>query len=308
MTRTYHHAEKGFSLLELMVSTAVMLVVAGGAFGALNYYQKTYQHTEISADMHDNLRSAIDLIIQEVGQAGSLSLGATLGSRNLSNAVIGSPVAQVVLLNDTTGIFAGEQLLVDAGANQELVTVTPLGANSLNGVFKNAHNAAVQVNAIGVFPEGIIPPTAPTNPSTATQLHLFGDLNGDGTLVYVEYSCNYVAGGAGTLTRSVTPVGAAFVNPVNVLVDNLIANPGGTPCFQYPAAPPVVAGFTFVNQVGVTLTVQTATRDALTENFLPMTKSALEIVPRNIQMGLDMANAGWVERLQPKPNLPNPMP
>jgi len=39
-----------------------------------------------------------------------------------------------------------------------------------------------------------------------------------------------------------------------------------------------------------------------------MTKSALEIVPRNIQMGLDMANAGWVERLQPKPNLPNPMP
>src|SRR6266536_768418 len=137
MTRTYHHADKGFSLLELMVSTAVMLVVAGGAFGALNYYQKTYQRTEISADMHDNLRSAIDLIIQEVGQAGSLNLGATLGSRNLRIAVLGSPGAQVVLLNDTTGIFAGEQLLVDAGANQALVTVTTLGANSLNGGFKN---------------------------------------------------------------------------------------------------------------------------------------------------------------------------
>ncbi len=213
MNRTYHHAEKGFSLLELMVSTAVMLVVAGGAFGALNYYQKTYQRTEISADMHDNLRSAVDLIIQEVGQAGSLSLGTTLGNRTLTNPVFGSLAPQPVTLNDTTGIFAGEQLLVDAGAKQELVTVTPLGANSLTGVFKNAHNATAQVNAIGVFPEGIIPPTAPTNPSTATQLHLFGDLNGDGTLLYVEYSCNYVAGGAGTLTRSVTPVGAAFVNP-----------------------------------------------------------------------------------------------
>src|SRR5260370_499391 len=37
MTRIRHHAEKGFSLLELMVSTVLMMVVAGGAFRALNY-------------------------------------------------------------------------------------------------------------------------------------------------------------------------------------------------------------------------------------------------------------------------------
>ncbi len=297
MTRTRHRAEKGFSLLELMVSTVIMMVVAGGVFQALNYYQKTYQRTESSADMHDNLRSAIDLIIQEAGQAGSLNLGTTLGTRNLPNGVpIGSPVAQLVTVSDTTGIFAGEKLLVDAGPSQELVTVTVVGANSITGVFANNHNALAQVNAIGVFPEGIL------GTSTGTKLQLFGDLNGDGTLVYVEYTCNYVAGGPGTFTRSVTPVGLGAINPADVLVDNLIPNPDGSPCFQYPAAPPVVAGFMFINQVGVTLTVQTATRDALTENFLTMTKSALDIVPRNIQMGLDMANAGWVRRLQSKPN------
>src|SRR5260370_26385471 len=130
MTRTRHSAEKGFSLLELIVSTVIMLVVAGGAFGALNYYQKTYQRTEISDDMHDNLRSAIDLIIQEAGQAGYLNLGTTLGTRQLTNGVpFGSPVAQVVLMNNTTGIFPNEKLLVDAGASQELVTVTAVAAD-----------------------------------------------------------------------------------------------------------------------------------------------------------------------------------
>src|ERR1051325_9805809 len=130
MNRLRHHTEKGFSLLELMVSTLIMMVVAGGVFAAMNYYQKTYQRTEITADMHDNLRSAIDLIIQEVGQAGSLNLGTTLGARQLTNGVaFGSPVAQVVLMNDTTGIFPNEKLLVDAGASQELVPVIAVAAN-----------------------------------------------------------------------------------------------------------------------------------------------------------------------------------
>jgi prepilin-type N-terminal cleavage/methylation domain-containing protein len=227
-----HHFEKGFSLLELMVSMVVMMVVAGGVFGALNYYQKTYQRTEISADMHDNLRSAIDLMTQEVGQAGSSPPGATLAS-------------------------------------------------------------------LGVFPAGILATSTPTS------LKIFGDINGDGTLVYIEYNCNYVTGGPGTLTRSVTTVGTGAVNPASVLVDNLVRNPDGSPCFQYPVAPPVVAGFTFVNQVGVTLSVQSGTRDLLTGNFETMTKSALNIVPRNIQIGLDLANAGVTNRLKPTPS---PMP
>lgn len=293
MTRT-QQSERGFSLLELMVSTVIMLVVAGAAFGALNYYQKTYQHTEIGADMHDNLRSAIDLIIQEVSQAGSLPSG-TLGGRNTNGAVFASAAAQTVNLNDATGLFVGEKLLVDAGASQELVTVTAINGNSITGVFGQNHNNNTQVNVIGMFPAGIL------NTSTATKLQLFGDINGDGTLVYVEYNCNPAAGG-GTLTRSVTPVGTGAVNAATVLVDNLIANPGGTPCFQYPAAPPVVAGFTFVNQVGVTLTVESTTKDVLTGHFEKMTKSATDIVPRNVQMGLDLANAGLTDSLQPAPN------
>src|SRR5215467_4180719 len=215
-----HRSEQGFSFLELMVSTVVMLIVAGGAFSALNYYQKTYQHTEIGADMHDNLRSAVDLIIQEVGQAGALPSGA-LGSRKLIGAAFASGVAQTVNVNSGAGFFPGEKLLVDAGANQELVTLTGATASTITGIFAQSHNNNTQINLIGVFPGGIIAPNAAVNPSTATKLKLFGDINGDGTLVYVEYTCNYAAG---TFTRSVTPVGAGAVNAANVLVDNLLPN------------------------------------------------------------------------------------
>lgn len=292
MTRT-HHSAQGFSLLELMVSTVVMLIVAGGAFGALNYYQKTYQHTEIGADMHDNLRSAIDLIMQEAGQAGALPSG-TLGTVTLSASVLASGVAQTVNVNNTTGFIAGEQIYVDAGPTQEFVTLKAVGAGTVTAIFGQNHNAGAQLNAIGVFPAGILPT------STTTSLKIFGDINGDGTIVYVEYNCNYVAGGVGTLTRSVTPVGTGAVNPATALVDNLLPNPApdGPNCFQYPVAPPVVAGFTFINQVGVTLTVQSTTKDVLTGSFETMTKSATDIVPRNIQMGLDLANAGLTTRLQ----------
>ncbi len=300
MTRIRHHAEKGFSLLELMVSTVLMMVVAGGAFTALNYYQKTYQRTEISADMHDNLRSAIDLMTQEVGQAGALPF--PTGIPTLAAPVASSPLAQpVVLLNAANApIYVNESLLVDAGANQETVVVTQAGSGTFNAVFARNHNLGAQVNAIGVFPDGI------RTTANSNTLKLYGDIKGDGTLVYVEYTCNPAVDGTGTLTRSVTTVdttsGVALAPAApTVLVDGLTNNPGGAVCFQVPAAPLVVAGFTFVNQVGVTLTVQTAVRDALTENFLTMTKSAVDLEPRNIQMGLNMANAGVVERLQAKP-------
>lgn len=120
----------GFTVIEPVVGIAITLVVAAFAIpnvvATLRAYRLSesahvaaHQPTEIGADMHDHLRSAIDLIIQEVGQAGSLPSG-TLGARNTNGAVFASGVAQAASLNDDTGLFVGEKLLVDAGANQEL--------------------------------------------------------------------------------------------------------------------------------------------------------------------------------------------
>src|SRR6266853_26968 len=53
--------------------------------------------------------------------------------------------------------------------------------------------AGAPVSALGAFATGIVPPTAAPanypNGSTPTVLKLYGDINGDGNMMYVEYTC-----------------------------------------------------------------------------------------------------------------------
>jgi prepilin-type N-terminal cleavage/methylation domain-containing protein len=294
MFRVLRQIERGFSLLELLASMTIFLVIAAGVFGALGYFQKNYQRTQLTVDMHDNLRSAIDLMAQEIGQAGLLS-STSNQITTLGDVVIAGIAAQSVAFASASNIFVGEKLLVDTGFNQELVAVTAVNSNNVTAIFGKIHSAGAVVNAIGIFPQGVL------SSSTANQLQLVGDISGDGTLVYVEYNCNNQAPGPGTLTRSITPISAPSKNAASILLDKVMPNPGGTPCFQYPSPLPTAAGFTFVPQVGVTLTVQSSSIDLVTGAFLTITKQSLDLMPRNVQMGLTMANAGVTSSLQPAP-------
>src|SRR6266571_4872636 len=290
MSRESNNTTKGFSLLELMVSMVIMLAISGALMSALSSYQKSYASTQLQAGMHQDLRSAAEMMTQEIGQAGAVGLPP---STTLSAAVGTSILAQSVPVSSSAGIFVGEKLLVDAGPSQELVTVTNVASSpsTVTAVFANAHILNAQVSAAGVFPEGIL------SSSTATQLNLFGDINGDGNPVYVRYTCDTAAG---TFSRSVTPISAGAVNPPVVLVQNLVANPGGSPCFQY-APDTVVGGFTFRTSVALTLTVQSSERDPQTGAFQTMTKSFWNLTPRNIVAGVNLATVGQAARLQPTP-------
>src|SRR5437660_12257918 len=64
---------EGFSLLELLISLAILLTVSGSAFEVLSYYQKAYLSTEMRADVHSGIRAALALMTQEITQAGLLS-------------------------------------------------------------------------------------------------------------------------------------------------------------------------------------------------------------------------------------------
>jgi prepilin-type N-terminal cleavage/methylation domain-containing protein len=285
---------RGFSLLEVMISLVVLLIVTGVVFYAMAYYQRSYGSTRLRAVMHEGVRGAVDLMSQEVGQAGVLDFT----TRLTSAAITASLTPQTVTLNSVSSIFVGEDLIVDTNATEESVKVTAVdaGASTITAVFNLSHAANTIIRASGVFPQGIL------SSSTATELRIFGDINADGNITYVKYVCNP---SAGTLSRSMTVVtpGTTTANASEVLVSDLIPNPGSTPCFQYTSK--TAGPYTFVTSVAITLSARSSKLDPQTKQYATMTKSFVNLAPRNVLLGLALALSGSEVRLQPTPpNIP----
>jgi hypothetical protein len=150
-----------------------------------------------------------------------------------------------------------------------------------------------------------------TNGSTAAVLKLFGDINGDGTLVYVEYSVSPACICTGTCTPSST-VGNLYRNSMywneatktpaaasQILLSNITQNPGGTNCFTLQ--PEVVGTTTYITDVAVTLTVQTQILDPVTKTYQKETKALLNVSPRNVFNTWELASGGNTDRVQPTP-------
>ena len=68
--------EAGVTLVETMVALTLMLVVSAGVMQTLVQFSWTQSLVFARSAMHDGVRSATELLQQEVGQAGSVSLPA----------------------------------------------------------------------------------------------------------------------------------------------------------------------------------------------------------------------------------------
>lgn len=66
--------QSGFSLPELMISVALLMVVSGTVMSALLQMTKHQSTIWNRTQMHSVVRSATELLQQEVGQAGRISL------------------------------------------------------------------------------------------------------------------------------------------------------------------------------------------------------------------------------------------
>ena len=296
----------GFSLLELMVSMVILSLIMGGFISALSTSEQSYARTELGSDMYENVRSVAELLAQEIGQAGLVSLPTT----TITAAVtIGATIATV---SQTASMYVGEQLLVDAGsANEELVTLNAVTSTTFTTTtataFTHVHAIGAPVTVLGAYPSGIVPVGA-TDGSTSVNepgksiLNMYGDINGDGSLVYIRYTCDTTAT-PGTLTRSVTTItpGVNTISTAQTLLSTLIPNPGGTPCFQYTSYPVGTPSNTYVTNVGLTISVRSLTPDPQTQAYLTMTKSFLDLSPRNVLAGFELGNAGLTTRLQAQP-------
>jgi len=323
--------ESGFSLIELLVAMTVMLLISGAAVTALLKMTSTQATIWNRTQMHSGIRGATEVLQQEVGQAGRITLGGaavTLSANSTACATAGCTTTMQV--SSVAGMFDGERLVVDTNPLQETVRIVPNGINtstntltvasvSASGKVLNSHSNGATVQVLGAFSAGVVPPLtspsayAPSGPtmtygngSTGDTLKLFGDINADGNMVYIEYKCEIPASPStapGNLTRNVMPwnqtTASAGATASQILLSNITANPDGSPCFTYQLNR--VDTTYFVTDVAITLTVQTQQIDPVTKRFQTETKALLNVSPRNVFNAWQLASLGIFERVQPTP-------
>jgi prepilin-type N-terminal cleavage/methylation domain-containing protein len=331
--RSSHHpiSDSGFSLPELLIAVTVLLVISSGVTSALLQMTNSQKTIWNRTQLHAGVRSATELLQQEVGQAGRIVLPGSSVKLAAAVAAAGAATAGVLVDNAVpatmSGFYVGEQLVIDVGGPNPCVAVTPCAetvtvtavntaGKSITAAFAYPHLINAPIQVMGGFATGIVPPQPGyVNGSTASVLKLYGDINGDGSMSYVEYSCDPMAAGAvptaappgtGNLYRNVMPYDQATAKVAaggaQVLLTNIEANPGGIACFTYMPNPlPVVGADTFVLDVAITLTVRTQVKDPITNQYQTETKALLNVSPRNVFNVWQMASAGVNWRVQPMP-------
>ena len=304
----------GFSLIELMIAMTIMLVISGAAVTAMLKLSTTQATIWNRTPMHSGIRGATEVLQQEVGQAGRISLPSVVSLTSAAN--LGDTALTV---SSTSGMFAGEKLTLGAGSTQETVTVSadPSSTTSVSiSATTAAHASGDTVAVQGGFSAGIVPPASSgyTNGSTDSVLKLFGDINGDGNMVYIEYSVQPSCICSNTCTPTST-TGNLYRNSMawnvgtktpatasQILLGNVTANPANpttAPCFTYQ--PSTVSGNIYVTDVSVTLTVQTQNVDPVTGSAQKETKALLNVSPRNVFNTWELAGFGYTDRVQPIP-------
>ena len=292
--------QAGFTLIELLISIGVLMVVSGIVVSGTMDLTRLGATMTNRSDMHSGVRNATALLQQEVGQAGRVSLPGPVTLQ----ADVGMGV-RTVAVSSANGMFVGERLVIGTGANEETVTVTALDTvgSRITANFALAHLAGARVGAVGGFSAGIIPTTIP-NGSDGMRLKIVGDINGDGRMVFVEYTCDLQTG---RLYRNAMPYDAPAKPPVTVeqvLLNNLLPNPPNPdgmvpPCFIYDQR--TFSGTTFVIGVAIMTTVRTQERDRQTNEFQRVTKALLNVSPRNVVNVWQLASLDYRNRVQPIP-------
>ena len=291
-----------------MISVAIMTIVSATALEGVFRLTKVNKTITNRTEMHSGVRNATELLQQEVGQAGRIALPNLV---NLGAAVAAGPSTVVVNavnssgtvmngVNGTTSMFAGEQLVIDTGANEETVTLT--GVNTANrqitATFSLPHAAGAPVQVYGGFGSGVVPTTV-ANGSTSSVLKLVGDVNSDGMLKLVEYKCDTTTGNLYRRMVAFDATSKPSYTADLALLNNIIANPGNTPCFTYQQA--TVNNVPYVIDVAITLTVETQDLDPVTGLKQQDTKALLNVSPRNVFNVWQLAGLGISNRVQPLP-------
>jgi type II secretory pathway pseudopilin PulG len=286
-------SESGFSLIEVMVTTGILMAVSAIVMGGVLEMSQLNATVSNRAQMFAGVRNATALLQQEVGQAGRITLP---DAPTLTGAVAAGTNTVNVSVSST--MFVGEYLTIGTGPKAETVALTAVGNGSITATFLSAHDNGEPLSVQGAFSSGVIPPSV-ANGSTDWKLKIFGDINGTGAMVYVEYFCD-IANGRLYRNQMAWDAGAKAAPSVDqILVENVLANPGNAPCFTYQTKS--VGATPFVIGVAITLTVQSQDKDPITQKYQKESKALLNVSPRNVFNAWQLASLDVTNRVHPTP-------
>jgi len=157
------HCAPGFSLLELAASLAIISLLMTAMFTFMATAQKRQQSNSVMAGSNQTARAALEVMTQEIGQAGSnpgfqTSKVMAPPSTATNSQPVASPNPQAITLNDICQILPGDFVSIDTGKNYELVEITatspgPTSTNCYSG--SGCSNSCVYSNTVGGTVTGI---------------------------------------------------------------------------------------------------------------------------------------------------------
>src|SRR5262249_47043570 len=178
MTVTPRQDESGFSLIELLFATGLLLVVSSIVTTALVQMTGAQKTVWNRTEMHSGIRGATELLQQEVGQAGRISTkiplqfyatgtGVTPGMISaICNPAAPSSGAVSVALKSVDGLWADSLTLSYVvlttmdGDNQESFRVATINGGSspptITACFTKTHAPGTAIVPLGGFATGII--------------------------------------------------------------------------------------------------------------------------------------------------------
>lgn len=251
----------------------IITVLMSAVFQFMRFNQQRYRGDQLLAERNQGARSALELMTQELQQAGhnpNLNV-----QRALTSAVTPTGAIVDIPVDSTAGIFYGNLLEIGSSAsdpNREVLTVKGDATHSITSTtfpaiptLSHASGQAVFTRSLP-FPNGILYSASAvgTGQSVAVNLiQFFGDIDGNGTLHYGEYKL--VDTGVTSTLQCQTPSGSQnchlmeisrfmtnILNPnipanktssgdsFSPLADNILAFPDASGVFRNPDQKPIL--------------------------------------------------------------------
>ena len=296
-------SDAGFTLIEVMVTTLIMVTVSGVVItGVLNMTDLNNTVTNRSA-MFAGVRNATALLQQEVGQAGRVSLP---GPAPVTVTAVAAVDTFTLVVSSSEGMFKGEYLVIGTGNTQETAAIDDIAGTTLTlkTALEETHGAGEPVSVQGAFWAGVVPShnadgSVNADGSNDSVLKIFGDINGSGKMVYVEYTCDLAENVLYRNQMDFDKAGKEKPNVEQILVENVQANPDNAPCFTYQEE--TISDKVFVIGVAITLTVQSQDKDKVTGEYQQESKALLNVSPRNVFNAWQLYSLLMENRVQPTP-------